>query len=144
MTFSGVSYLGILIAAIAGWVVGAIWYTVLARPWMEAQGKTPREFKALRAAHWKSAPWLPFVAVFVADIVMAWVLAGLLAHLGAAAVTVWNGVISALFVWVGFVATTIATNNMFGMRRFMLTAIDAGHWLAVLVVMGIVIGAFGA
>jgi hypothetical protein len=79
----------------------------------------------------------------VAQLVMAWVLAGLLAHLGPGQVTVRNGVISGAFVWLGFVATTVAVNNMFAMRRFTLTIIDAGHWLVVLVLIGAVIGAFG-
>ena len=32
---------------------------------------------------------------------------------------------------------------MFSMRKAMLTVIDSGHWLAVLVAMGIVLGLFG-
>ena len=34
-------------------------------------------------------------------------------------------------------------NNAFGGRRYVLTVIDAGHWLAVLVLMGVVIGWMG-
>jgi hypothetical protein len=79
--------------------------------------------------------------VFVAELIMAWVLAGLLGHLGGA--TVKNGVISGAFCWLGFVVTTVATNNAFGQRKIMLTVIDAGYWLAVLVLMGAIIGAFG-
>jgi hypothetical protein len=33
---------------------------------------------------------------------------------------------------------------MFGMKKPMLSVIDSGHWLLVLIVMGAVIGAFGA
>ena len=84
-----------------------------------------------------------FVLALVAEIVMAWVFAGLMGHLGPGEVTVWNGIVSAAFVWLGFVATTIAVNNMFSFRRPKLSVIDSGHWLAVLIVMGAVIGAFG-
>jgi hypothetical protein len=52
-------------------------------------------------------------------------------------------VISALFAWAGFVLTTSIVNNAFSGRRYALTAIDAGHWLIVLVLMGVVIGGFG-
>ena len=55
-----------------------------------------------------------------------------------------RGIISAAFVWVGFVLTTTATNQAFHGDKPVVTAIDAGHWLAVLVVMGAIIGAFGA
>jgi hypothetical protein len=74
---------------------------------------------------------------------MAWALAGVIGHLGVGQVTVRNGVISGLFAWLGFVVTTLAVNNAFGGRRVMLTAIDAGHWLVVLLIMGAIIGAMG-
>jgi hypothetical protein len=144
MTFTGVNYLAILVAAVVGWVIGAGWYMTLARPWVDAHGRTVEEFKAqAEAAKGTSAAWLPYVLAFVAEVIMAWVLAGLLAHLGPGQTTLWNGIVSALFVWLGFVVTTIAVNNMFGMKKNMLTVIDSGHWLAVLVAMGIVLGLFG-
>jgi 1,4-dihydroxy-2-naphthoate octaprenyltransferase len=58
-------------------------------------------------------------------------------------VTLKNAVISAVALWLGFVATTLAVNYSFGRRPLKLFAIDAGHWLAVFVVQGIVIGAMG-
>ena len=45
--------------------------------------------------------------------------------------------------WLGFVVTTNVVNNAFQKRKPMLTAIDSGHWLAVLVVQGIVLGVLG-
>ena len=68
---------------------------------------------------------------------MAWVLAGLIGHMGD--FTVPNGLISAAFAWFGFVITTQSVNYAFGA----LTVIDGGHWLGVLLIMGAVIGAFG-
>ena len=144
MTFTGVNYLAILVAAVVGWVIGAAWYMSLAKPWVAAHGRTMEDFKAQAdAAKGTPAAWLPYVLAFIAELIMAWVLAGLLAHLGPEQTTVWNGIVSAVFVWLGFVATTVAVNNMFSMRKPMLTVIDSGHWLAVLVAMGIVLGLFG-
>jgi hypothetical protein len=54
-----------------------------------------------------------------------------------------NGVISALFMWVGFVATTLAVNNAFAQRKAALTVIDGIHWLGVLLIQGAIIGALG-
>jgi hypothetical protein len=145
MTFAGVNYLAVLVAAVAGWVIGAAWYMSLAKPWVDAHGRTLEDFKAeAEAAKGTSAAWMPYVLAFVAELIMAWVLAGLLSHLGPGQTTVWNGIVSAAFVWLGFVVTTIAVNNMFGMKKAKLTIIDSGHWLAVLIVMGVIIGAFGA
>ena len=145
MTWTGVNYLAVLVAAVAGWLVGAGWYMLFANPWVAAHGRTMEDFKRqAEAAKGTSAAWMPYVLALVAELIMAWVLAGLLAHLGPdRQVTIWNGIVSAAFVWLGFVITTIAVNNMFSMRKGMLSVIDSGHWLAVLVVMGAIIGAFG-
>ena len=142
MTFAGINYFAILIAAVVGWLAGAVYYMALGKRWVAAQGSTMEAFNARQAAlKGTSSAWLPFALAFVANLVMAWVLAGMIGHLGS--VTVRSAVISALFAWAGFVLTTSVVNNAFGGRRYMLTAIDAGHWLVVLVLMGVVIGWIG-
>jgi hypothetical protein len=144
MTFAGVNYLAIVVAAVAAWLAGAAWYGVLAKPWVAAQGKTMEEFKAKQEAMRGSpAAYAPFVIAFIAELVMAWALAGVLGHLGPGQVTLRNGVISAFFVWLGFVLTTMAVNYGFGERGIKLAAIDAGHWLLVLLIQGAILGAWG-
>jgi hypothetical protein len=138
MAFIGINYLAVLAAAVAAWVLGAVWYQVLSTQWLAALGKTKAD---LMGPDGKPKSYVPFVLVFVAELIMAWMLAGILGHLGA--VTVKNGVISGASCWFGFVLTTVAANNAFGGRKVMLTVIDAGHWLAVLILMGAIIGAFG-
>src|SRR5919197_6773448 len=78
MTFAGVNYLAILIAAVVAWLAGAAWYMSLGRHWMSALGWTPEQ-----VAECKNRPhsYLPFVYVFVAELIMAWTLAGLLGHI---------------------------------------------------------------
>ena len=72
---------------------------------------------------------------------MAWVLAGLIGHLGPP--TLRAGVISGAFCWLGFVITTLLVNNSFTRRDWRLLFIDGGHWLLVLLLMGAIIGAMG-
>ena len=61
---------------------------------------------------------------------MAWMLAGLLLHLGATIpVTIRNGIITGAFCWFGFVITTMLVNNSFARRDWRLLWIDGGHWL---------------
>lgn len=142
MTFAGINYLAIVIAAVAGWLAGAVWYMALGKHWVAAQGSTMEAFKARQAAmKGTSAVWLPFALALAADLVMAWVLAGMVGHLGT--VTIRSAVISALFAWGGFVLTTVLVNNAFSGRSYRLTAIDAGHWLVALLAMGAVIGWMG-
>ena len=137
MTFAGINYLAVVVAALAGFGVGAIWYMVLGTAWMDALGKTEAEIKSGSGA----AQALPFIIALIANFVMALMLAGLMGHLGN--ITVTGGTISGLFVWVGFVITTLGVNHTFSGASPKLTMIDGGHWLAVLVVMGAIIGGFG-
>jgi hypothetical protein len=74
---------------------------------------------------------------------MAYVLAGLIGYLGADQVTPWNGLVSGFVVWIGFVATTLATNHSFQGAKRSLTLIDGLHWLGVLLIQGVVIGLIG-
>ena len=141
MTFAGINHLAILLAAVAAWLAGAVYYTVLAKPWVAAQGLTVEQHKAVIAAKSGIAKFAPFILAFAAEVIMAWVLAGMVGHLGA--VTIRSAVISGLFVWAGFVATTLLVNNAFAGRRYMLSLIDAGHGLLVVALMGLVIGSMG-
>lgn len=142
MQFAGINYVAVLVAALAGWLAGALYYTVLAKPWVAAHGKTIAQHKAEQAALKGTVhAWLPFALAFLAEFVMAYVLAGLVGHMGG--VTIRSAVISGLFVWAGFIATTQLVNNGFAGSKYMLTVINAGHWLLVVVVMGVVIGLMG-
>jgi hypothetical protein len=140
MTFAGINYLAVIVAAVAAWLAGAVWYMVLAKPWMNALGKTPEELAQFQR---QPRSILPFILAFLAAVVMAWVLAGLLGHLGAVFMTVRNGALSGLFLWLGFVLTTMLVNNSFAKRRPLLLVIDGGHWALVLALIGAIIGGFG-
>jgi uncharacterized protein DUF1761 len=132
-----INYLAVIIATLAAFGLGAVWYMVLAKPWAHALGKTEADFAPRPGA----AKALPFIIALVALFVMAWMLAGLMAHLGQ--VSVRGGAMAGFFVWLGFVITTMGVNHAFSGAKPMLTLIDGGHWLAVLLIQGAVIGAFG-
>jgi hypothetical protein len=134
MSFSGANYLAVVVAAIAAWLFGAAWYGALGKHWMKAARLDPAQVRMTAG---------PFIISFVAELIMAWVLAGLLGHLGAGQVTLTNGVVSALFVWLGFVATVIAVNERYQGFGWDLTLINTGHWLGVAIIMGAVIGWWG-
>ena len=137
MQFAGMNPWAIVTAAIASFVFGAVWYGTLAKPWMAAVGKTEADIKSA------GSPIPLYAMTLVALLVMAWVLAGMIGHLGPGQVTLRNGIISGAFAWVGFVATALVVNHGFQGARRQLTLIDGGHWLGVLLIQGAVIGAMG-
>ncbi|WP_029058058.1 DUF1761 domain-containing protein [Stappia stellulata] len=132
MMLDGINLLAVLAAAIASFVAGAAWYGALGTPWMRAAGLTKEQTRP-------SA--LLFAGTFFCQLLMAFVFAGLIYHAGP--VTVSNGLLSAALVWVGLIATSLIVNHRYQGRPWSLTLIDGGHWLAVLLVQGAVIGAVG-
>jgi hypothetical protein len=138
MTFAGVNYWAVLVAAVVAFIAGAAWYMSLSKQWQAAVGMTPEKMQQNKNNPYA---WVPFVLVFVGHLVMAWTLAGILGHFGN--VNVKDGVITGALCWFGFICTSILANNAFAGRSYRLTAIDGGHYLLVLVIMGAIIGAFG-
>ena len=138
MEFAGLNYIAILVAAVASFAFGSVFYMALAKRWMAALGKTEEEIKA-------DGGMKPsvFALTAVAQVIMAWVLAGVIGHLGPGQVTPVNGLISGAFIWFGFVLTTQLINHGYQGQKKSLTVIDSAHWLGVLLVQGLVIGLFG-
>src|SRR5437762_1437038 len=134
MPFAGVSYLAIITAAVASFVFGAAWYVMLGTRWQAALGKDELDLQSTRSP-------VPFVTTAIGLLIMAWMLAGVLGHLGR--VDVWHGLASAFFLWLGFVATTMTVNHRFQGLPWMFSLIDGGYWLGALLIQGAIIGAFG-
>lgn len=137
MTYMNIDLVSVCVAALAAWILGFIYYTVLSGPWLAAMGKTKDE-----ACENKS--YVPFAVALLASFVTAYVLAGLLNHVVPGNITVKNGVISAAYVWLGFILPPMAVNNTFGMRKPAVTVIDALYWLLALALQGAVLGAFAS
>jgi hypothetical protein len=134
LDLSTLNFLAVLVAAVGAWITGAIWYAVLGKQWMAALGKNSAGFKP---------SVVPMVISFVGDVVMAAVLAIAINIYTGGQESIEAGLVSAVLLWIGFVLTTITVNNAYAGRPALLTAIDAGHWLAAALVAGAIIGAFG-
>ena len=132
MNFADINYLAVIVAAIAAYAVGSAWYTFLfSKAWQAAIEVPETRMKEMASA-------MPFIVVGVAYLVMAYILAGI-----ANPQSVVAGVIAGILLWLGFIVTSTAANYAFAARKMELTLIDSGHWLAALVVIGAIIGAFG-
>ncbi len=138
MAFAGINFVAVLVAAVAGWLASAVWYMSLGPLYQSALGKTPEQCKEEMK---KPGAFLPFLYALIGNLVIAWMLAGVLGHLGQ--VTIKNGVITGAFLWFGFILTTMVVNFCFSGRDKRLLAIDLGNWLIVMVLIGAVIGWLG-
>jgi Protein of unknown function (DUF1761) len=135
------NYVAVLLAALASFAFGAAWYGALAKAWLAARGAVDGQQEMARVG---PIP-IPYLIAFFAELVMAWMLAGILLHLarGGLAPGTRNGLISAAFLWLGFIATTLVVNHAFQGAKTALTIIDGGHWLGVLLIQGAILGAWG-
>lgn len=132
------NWMAIIVAAIAAWLFGAVYYGLLGKMWVAAQGETMDGLKAKNAGKSAAAKAAPFIISFVAEIVMATALSGILFHSAMSGPR--QGAITGALLWLGFVLTTIVANNAYTFRSPKLTAIDAGHWLGALLIIGAVVG----
>ncbi len=122
MEFAGINYWAVLAAAVAAFMFGAGWYSALGKQWMAAVGLTEEP---------KSDPRI-FAMAFVCQLMIAWMLAGVMRHISQ--VSVMGGIITAAFLWLSFVATTLIVNHRFQSVPWSLTLIDGAHWLGVMVI----------
>lgn len=136
-----INYWSVLAATVAAWIFGAVYYGVLGEKWMAALGRSEADIKARREK--KVVPVVPMIVSFIAELLMAFMLAGLIAHLDGGAATVKAGLLTGGFVWLGFVVTVLATNYGYQQMKPSLTIIDCLHWLGVLLIQGAVLGAMG-
>lgn len=134
---TSINLLAVLAAALAAFAFGAVYYTALSKPWMEAAGLTEDQVRQGGSAG-------PFATSFAGLLVHAAVLSWILGRLPPDAATMGGAVGTAAALWLGLVATTSATNNAFRRVTAKLTVIDALHWLGVAVIQALVVGAFAS
>lgn len=130
------STLAVIIAGVASFMFGAVWYSVLAKPWMEASGVVLNE-DGVPAN--RSDP-LPYITAIVASILVA----GMMRHvfvLGGID-TVAKGLVAGAGIGLFLAAPWIATNYGFAGRPMRLTLIDGGYAAIGCTVIGVVLTLF--
>jgi hypothetical protein len=132
LDFAGVNWLAVIVAAVAGIIVGFAWYAppVFGRRWARASGiELPQPGQVQP---------MTYIGGVVTALVTAYVLAVISRGLGAA--TLVDGAIVGVVVWLGFVATWLASSVFFERRSTEWWAINAGQAVVSLAIMGAIIG----
>ena len=127
------NHFAVVVAAIVFFMLGAGWYTVLARPWAAGIGKTLEQIERD-----SGGSMMPMVMGFLAILVMCYTLNSLLNRLGDT--TAGSGAKVGAFIALGFVAANIALNYAFELRGITLWTINTGYVLVGLTVAGAIIG----
>ncbi|HEV3420569.1 MAG TPA: DUF1761 domain-containing protein [Candidatus Acidoferrum sp.] len=128
------NYAAVFIAAIAYWLLGALWFGVLfGKPWMALENISIEEAKTMN-------PVLPYTVSFVLNLLIAYLLAQICIWRNAN--TIGRGASVGVLLWIGFVGPITFTTYMYEMRPKELFAINEFYPLAGLVLMGAIIGAW--
>jgi Protein of unknown function (DUF1761) len=138
--FAGLNVWALPLAAVASFVFGGIWYGVLSKQWMAAANLSEAQVRGTGGP-----PIAQMVITFIAQMFMAWMFAGVLLHVTKSGVpaTMRSGMTTGVFLWAGFVMTTLVVNHQFQMQKRALTLIDGVHWLGVLLIQGAMLGLWG-
>jgi hypothetical protein len=127
--------LNVIVAGVAAYAFGAVWYMSLAKPWVAAVGLDVDE----NGRPVNNSP-LPYVIAFVGAIVTA----GMMRHVFALSGidTPVKGLVSGLGIGLFLVTPWIAANYAFGNRPRNLFLIDAGFATGSCTVIGLVLCLF--
>jgi hypothetical protein len=125
----GVNYLAVIVATIAAFVIGFVWFGLLfQRQWGAAHNLTREQMRPQGASA---------VIAIVAPLINAWVLAVLSLNLGAKSLG--DAVALGVLVWLGFFATQQAATTAFQRRSWNIFGIDTVHALIVQVVVAAIV-----
>ena len=134
-----INWLAVVLATISSMIVGAVWYAkpVFGRTWMRLSGISEEDTQRGAA--------LALIITFVVSFFTAAVLAGSAAiaqHFYEGNFFL-NAVLTSIILWIGFTASRMLTHDLFDRRPSSLTTLNLAHELVTIVVMGLIIGAFG-
>lgn len=123
-----INYFAVLVAAAINMAVGAFWYSrgVFGSRWSKLIGIKFEEMQ-------KRGNQGIYVSV-ITSLVTAFILAHFVRYAGSTSFS--DGLVTGFWLWLGFVATMLASAYMFEGRPWKLWQINAGYWLVVLMVNG--------
>lgn len=121
----------VAIAGVSAMVTGGIWYGPLfGKDWMKLVGIRKEDIK-------KGEMPKMYGVMFAASLVEAYMLSIFIHYAGA--YTLFDGIKTGVWVWIGFVGTVMLGNYMFSKKPMKLFFIDSGYALVNLMVMGAII-----
>lgn len=125
-----VNYWAVLVAAVASFAIGAIWYSLLF-------GKAWTKLSGVKMGQGKN-PVILYIINFIATIVTAYILLHTSVYSGASSFS--DALLVGFFTWLGYFAlTTLLGNLLWEGKPFKLFLINGSYWLINLEVMSIIL-----
>lgn len=133
-----ISWVGVLLAFVAGMVVAMAWYSkgIIADAWEALTGITPEKSKPVRTRN------LLLLAVSNAATTVGLAFAVELTSVATGIGSVWMAVIVGFVAWLTLSASTLLQHNSFEQKPLKLTTINTGYQLALFMAITLVLGLF--
>lgn len=124
-----VNSFAVILAAAAYFLLGALWYSpkLFGQCWSHEAGVVPC----------KGHSFFSYVGEFIVDLVIAYVLAIILHIFNVSLIT--EGLAAALWIWVGFIATSHISAMLWGKKTFKSFVINGGFSLIGLLLMSVIL-----
>ena len=138
MDFSNINYLAVLVAAVAAFGLGALWYggSALGKSWQKELGFTD---EYLQQGSMGKIFGTSFVAMFIMALGMAMLVQG---HSDGEAIGWLQGLYHGLYVGIFFAAMSMGINYLYQRRSVKLWLIDSLYQIIFLAIMGAILGAW--
>ena len=132
MDFSTISWLGVAVATVSTFVIGAIWYgPIFGKAWMQEMGFTEEDLKGANMGK-------IYGTTFVLEFIMATLLAYTLSGHGEP-LTMEVAIYHSIFISLGFVGLAKGVNYLFNRHSFKLWFIDSFYFVITFAVMAIIL-----
>lgn len=122
-----IKWLAILVAALINMVVGSLWYSkgLFGKEWAKLTGRKIEEM---------SGGGIGYGVAAIGALIQSWILAHFVVYAGSN--TFAEGLVTAFWLWLAFVAVVSAVHLVFEGRSWLLWKINAGYFLVVLLING--------
>ena len=139
MAQPAINYLAVLVSAVIGMVIGALWYSPLlfGKLWMKLSGMTEKQ---LNEAKKKGMGKMYFVA-FIGVLLMSYVLAHFVDYTDSR--TFVQGMQTGFWLWLGFIIPILIGSVLWENKSFKFYLLNIIHYLVVLFVMGGILAVWG-
>ena len=133
-----INWWAVLASAVVQMVLGSVWYSPLGfgKAWAALVGFTPEKMAEAKKKGMGAAYGLMFAGCLVTSTALALLVSGMRAHHAV------QGFVLGLIASVGFVAPAFLSQGIFEGRPRKLYFINAGYWVANLVLTGVILSAW--
>ncbi|HVP20153.1 MAG TPA: DUF1761 domain-containing protein [Spirochaetia bacterium] len=129
-----INYLAVVVAALANYVIGAIWYSALfQKPWLKLSGVSEMRISVLSVV-------LALIGALLTSYVLDHAIIYAAGYMKTAGIG--GGLATGFASWIGFIAPVTLGVVIYEKRSWGLWAINNGYWLLSLLVMGIILSAW--